>query len=136
MSTVVSPYINFGGKAREAFEFYQQAMGGELSLMTFNSEGAPKPASPGDSIMHGTLTLSDSMMILGTDGMPEYPATVGENFAIALSGNDREKLTKAFEMLSVGGNVKQALKNESWGNTFGWLEDKFKINWMVNISNS
>lgn len=131
---VINPYINFGGKAREAFEFYQQALGGELNLMTFNPDGAPKPAGPGDSIMHGALTLTDGVVIMGTDGMAEYPAKVGENFAIALSGTDSDKLTKAFESLSQGGNVKQTLKEESWGDTFGWLEDKFQINWMVNIT--
>jgi PhnB protein len=130
----INPYINFGGKAREAFEFYQKALGGELNLITFNPNGAPKPAGPDDNIMHGALTLDDGVVILGTDGMPQYPATVGENFAIALSGSDHEKLAKAFEMLGEGGNVKQALKEESWGDTFGWLEDKFSINWMVNIT--
>jgi len=135
MSTlVINPYINFGGKAREAFEFYQKALGGELSLLTSSPNGPPEPAGPSDSIMHGTLTLSDGVVIMGTDGMAEYPAKVGENFAIALSGSDREKLTKAFEMLGEGGNVKQTLKDESWGDTFGWLEDKFSINWMVNIN--
>ena len=135
MSTLtVNPYINFAGKAHEAFEFYKQALGGELNLMTSNPSGPPKPSGPGDSVMHGTLTLSDGVVIMGTDGMADYPAKVGENFAIALSGNDREKLTSAFEKLGEGGNVKQALKDESWGDTFGWLEDKFSINWMVNIT--
>lgn len=135
MGTVaISPYINFGGKAREAFEFYQKALGGELNLTTLNPDGPPKPAGPGDSIMHGTLTLDDGVVIMGSDGMAEYPAKVGENFAVALSGTDTERLTKAFEMLGEGGNVKQTLKEESWGDTFGWLEDKYNINWMVNIS--
>jgi PhnB protein len=84
--------------------------------------------------MHGVLTLGDGLIIMGTDGMAEYPAKVGENFAIALSGSDSDKLTKAFEMLGDGGNVKQTLKEESWGDTFGWLEDKFSINWMINIT--
>lgn len=135
MSTLaINPYINFGGKAHEAFEFYQQALGGELNLMTSNPDGPPKPAAQGDSIMHGTLTLDDGVVIMGTDGMAEYPAKVGENFAIALSGNDHDKLAKVFEMLGKDGNVKQDLKLESWGDTFGWLEDKFHVNWMVNIS--
>jgi PhnB protein len=135
MSTVlINPYINFAGKAREAFEFYQRALGGELNLLTADPQGPPKAAGPGDSIMHGVLTLSDGVTIMGTDGMAEYPAKVGENFAIALSGNDREKLTKAFDILGEDGNVKQTLKDESWGDTFGWLEDKFGINWMVNIT--
>lgn len=127
------PYINFQGHAREAMEFYQKALGGKLELMTFNPDGTPKPAGPGDNIMHAKLE-SDAAVIMGTDGMPEYPATVGDNLAVTLSGSDREALTKAFESLSEGGNVKQGLKEESWGDTFGWLEDKFQVNWMVNIA--
>lgn len=134
MSISISTYINFGGKAREAFEFYQKALGGKLDLTTFNPDGPPKPAEAGDSIMHGALTLESGVVIMGTDGMAEYPAKVGDNFAVAVSGNDRDKLTKAFEILSEGGRVKQALKEESWGDTFGWIEDKFNINWMINIS--
>ncbi|HEV2403683.1 MAG TPA: VOC family protein [Candidatus Saccharimonadales bacterium] len=130
----INPYINFGGKAREAFEFYQKALGGELTLMAFNPGGAPKPAGPDEGIMHGTLKLSDGVVVMGSDGMVDYPAKVGDNFAIALSGSNHEKLAKAFEMLSEGGKVKQNLKDESWGDTSGWLEDKFGINWMVNIT--
>ena len=127
------PYINFQGKAREAFEFYQQALGGELTLLTYNPDGAPKPAGPNDPIMHGVLA-ADGATIMGSDGMPEYPPKVGENIAIALSGDDEERLKKAFDGLSADGKVKQSLKIESWGDAFGWLEDKYGINWMVNIT--
>ena len=132
----ISPYINFGGHAREAFEFYQRALGGELSLLTFDPSGAPKPAGSGDAIMHGALTLSDGVVILGTDGMPEYPAKVGDNFAVTLMGSNQSRLGDVFAKLSDGGVVKQSLKQESWGDTFGWLEDKFHVNWMVNITKS
>jgi PhnB protein len=71
---------------------------------------------------------------MGSDGSPEYPATAGDTIAIALSGDDNEHLTQAFELLSAGGDVKQALKIESWGDGFGYFTDKFGINWMVNIS--
>jgi PhnB protein len=132
----ISPYINFNGHAREAMEFYQAALGGELTLLSMGPEGgAPKPAGPDDAIMHAYLE-ADGAKIMGSDGMVEYPAKVGDNFAVALGGSDMERLTKAFEMLSAGGTVKQTLKQESWGDTFGWFEDKFGINWMVNITKS
>jgi PhnB protein len=131
----ISPYINFDGKAREAMEFYQGILGGKLDLLARNPDGAPKPAEQSDAIMHAHLE-SDGAVIMGTDGMKEYPAKVGENFAIALTGSDKERLTKAFEQLGEGGNVKGPLKVESWGDTFGWLEDKFGINWMINITKS
>jgi len=132
----ISSYINFNGHAREAMEFYQAALGGQLTLLAMGPEGgAPKPAGSDDAIMHAYLE-ADGAKIMGSDGMAEYPAKVGDNFAVALGGSDVERLTKAFEMLREGGNVKQTLKQESWGDTFGWLEDEFGINWMVNITKS
>jgi PhnB protein len=59
---------------------------------------------------------------------------VGDNVAIALSGSDHERLSAAFEKLSADGQVKQPLKTETWGDSFGYFVDKFGINWMVNIS--
>ncbi|HVU59750.1 MAG TPA: VOC family protein [Candidatus Saccharimonadales bacterium] len=129
----ISPYLNLQGRSREAMEFYQRVLGGTLDLLAFNPEGAPKPAAPGDRIMHARLATNGAS-ILATDGMPEYPPTVGDNFAIVLNGSDRDRLTKAFTALSDGGKVKQPLKTESWGDTFGWLVDRFGINWMINIS--
>jgi PhnB protein len=131
----INPYINFQGRAQEAMKFYQKVLGGKLDLLTFSPDGPPREAGPGDTIMHSRLE-SDSAIIMGTDGMSDHPPTTGDNFAIALGGSDHERLSKIFEQLGEGGTVKQTLKTESWGDTFGWLEDKFGINWMVNISKS
>lgn len=128
-----NPYINFQGRTREAMEFYQKALGGKLELTTFTEQGTPKPAGPDDRIMHSMLEI-DSLRIMGSDGHPDYPPTVGDNVAIALSGTDQDLLSRAFDMLAEGGTVKQALKTESWGDSFGYFVDKFGINWMVNIS--
>ncbi len=127
-----NPYVNFQGRTREALEFYHEALGGELMLMAMNSDGKLTDAGPDDRIMHGAVT-SDGLLIMGTDGHPDYPPTKGDNVAIALSGSDFDRLSGAFDALSVGGTVKQALKTETWGDSFGYFEDKFGINWMVNI---
>lgn len=128
-----NPYINFQGRTREALEFYHEALGGELTLLAADPAGPPKPAKPTDRIMHGAVT-SDGLLIMGSDGHPDYPPTVGDNMAIALSGSDLERLSAAFDKLAAGGQVKQPLKTESWGDAFGYFVDKFGINWMVNIS--
>jgi PhnB protein len=128
-----NPYINFQGHTREAMEFYHKALGGNLELTAFTEQGTPKPAGPDDRIMHSVLEI-ESLRIMGSDGRPDYPPTVGDNVAIALSGTDQALLSKAFDMLSDGGTVKQPLKTESWGDSFGYFVDKFGINWMVNIN--
>jgi PhnB protein len=129
----LNPYINFSGRAREAMEFYQTAFGGELTLLAFNPEGAPKPAAEGDTIMHSYLE-ADGIMLMATDGMQGQPKAVGDNMSIALSGTDSEHLHKIFNTLSEGGKIDKPFEKESWGDEFGMVTDKFDIQWMVNIS--
>lgn len=130
----INPYINFQGKAQEAMKFYQEALGGELVLLTSSPDGPPKPAGPDDSIMHARLE-SDTAVIMGSDGSPDYPPTPGDNIAVALGGYDKDRLSTIFDKLSEGGKVKQPLTEQPWG-TFGWMQDKYGVNWMLNVSKS
>lgn len=133
MSTFqLSPYINFRGKAREAMEFYHQALGGALDLHTMDEQGASKPAGPGDRITHARLEAGGAV-IMGSDGHPDYPPTVGDNMAVSLGGTDKDRLTAAFNALAEGGYIKMPLTEQSWGGALGWFTDKFGINWMVSV---
>jgi PhnB protein len=110
----ISPYVNFQGRAREAMGFYHKALGGKLDLQALRLE-------------------VDGAVIIATDGHPDYPATVGENMAIALGGTDKARLTKIFNDLAEGGRINMPLAKQSWGGEVGWLKDKFGIGWTINI---
>jgi PhnB protein len=133
MSTIqLSPYINFQGRAREALEFYHQVLGGTLALHTINAQGVAGPAGPGDRITQGRLA-ADGVLLLGGDGHPAYPAQVGDNLALALSGTDHDRLTQIFHALATGGILKMPPTAQPGGALVGWLTDQFGINWMVQI---
>ena len=131
----LSPFINFQGRAREAMEFYHKALGGELDLQTMNEQGASKPAGPGDRITQARLE-ADGARIIGSDGHPTYPPTVGDNMAVALGGMDKDRLTKLFNELAVGGKIKGPLTKQPSGAEVGYLVDQFGINWIVSIDKS
>ena len=128
----LSPYVNFQGRAREAMEHYQKVLGGKLDLRTVNEQGVATPAGPGDRIMHARLE-ADGAVIIGVDGHPDYPATVGENVALTAGGTDGDRLTRVFDGLAEGGRVKQPPSPTPWGAEVGYLLDKFGINWIVSI---
>ncbi len=128
----LGPYINFQGRAREAMEFYHKVLGGKLDLQTVNAQGAARPAGAGDRIGHSRLE-ADGALIIASDGHPNYPAKVGDNMAIALSGTDKDRVTKIFNDLAAGGQMKGPLAKQPWGADVGWLMDKFGISWMVSI---
>ena len=113
----VSPYINFQGRAGEALAFYHKVLGGKLDSQALRLE-------------------VDGALIIASDGHPKYPATVGEHMAIALSGSDKDRLTKVFSGLAEGGKIQMPLAKQSWGGTVGWLKDRFGISWTVTIDNA
>jgi PhnB protein len=119
----LSPFINFQGRAREAMEFYRKVLGGTLEL---------PPAGSEERIGQARLE-ADGVLIIGTDGHPDYPATVGDNMALSIGGTDKERLTRIFSTLAEGGKVQMPLARQPWGNEVGWLRDKFGVPWTINI---
>jgi len=130
----LAPYINFQGQAREAMEHYQKVLGGKLEMFASDERGQPKPAAQGDSIMYARLE-AEGVVIVASDGNPKYPAKVGEHIGLSLRASDRARLTKAFDRLADGGQVKMPLTDQPWG-TSGWLTDRFGINWNIDIEKS
>ncbi len=72
-------------------------------------------------------------MIIASDGHLKFPAKVGDNMAVALNGNDKERISKMFKALAEGGQLKGPLTMQAWGGETGYLMDKFGINWVVTI---
>ena len=127
----LSPYVNFQGRAREAMEFYHGVFGGNLDLQSVSEQDTPRAAGPGDRIAHARLE-ADGVLIVGSDGHPDYPPTVGDSMALAVAGTDRDRLSRIFDDLAEGGMVKMPLTDQPWG-AAGWLSDRFGINWNVNV---
>jgi PhnB protein len=126
-----APYINFQGRAREAFELYHRVLGGDLFLFGFDASGQINTAESGP-VGFGRL-VAGQVRILGSDGNPDYPGTRGDTVAINLTGSDRAALSKAFDELAEGGTVQMPLTEAPWG-TAGWLKDRFGIIWNVDVT--
>jgi PhnB protein len=131
MSTItLDPYIFFKGNCREAMEFYKGIFGGELSVMTYGQVPGNTQEDMKDKLMHALL--AGDVRIMGSD--TEKASEQAAKISLSLGGEDADKLGTIFDGLSEGGEVRSALKKESWGDTFGSLIDKFGVEWMVNIA--
>jgi PhnB protein len=133
MASTLNPYINFKDTAREAMEFYQAALGGELTISTFGDFG-DKDAPEANLVMHSNLTTPSGFILMGSDTPPGMDASVSGGFAVSLSGDDEAELRGYWDKLSAGGEVTVPLEKQMWGDTFGMVTDKFGIDWMVNIT--
>src|SRR5262245_66304873 len=100
----VNPYLSFKGDCEAAFEFYEQALGGQPGAIFRYAESPMTeqvPADWQDKVMHGSLTLGDQVL-LGADVTPDrYEEPKGFSLSIHIKSTpDAERI---FNELSSGG---------------------------------
>jgi PhnB protein len=129
--TILNPYLGFNGKALEAMQFYQSVFGGNLVTNTFKDGGMAQSPEDEDKIMHSQLTTDSGFTLMARDAMEN---DINSSIKISLSGDDESELKAYWEKLSEGATIVEPLAKAPWGDTFGMLDDKFGVSWMVNIS--
>ena len=134
MKSLLNPYVNFNGKAREAVEFYHGIFGGELQITSYKDGGMSQDPSTDNLVMHAMFESENGMTVMCSDVPPGMPYNPGNNVSISLSGDNEVELRGYWDKLIVEGTVGMPLEKAPWGDTFGMLVDKFGIGWMVNIS--
>ena len=135
MTTRLNPYLNFSTNAREAMEFYQSVLGGELRISTFAEYGGAPEGLEADNVMHAMLQTPGGLTLMASD-TPGGAGPSGEagGVSLSLSGEDAEELRGYWEGLSARAAVTVPLQKQMWGDEFGMLVDEFGMTWMVNIT--
>jgi PhnB protein len=133
MSSRLNPYIRFQDSARQAMEFYQDVLGGDLRVNTFGEYGADNPAVA-DMVMHAMLETDRGFALMASDTPPGMEYNPGSSISISLSGTDADDLRGYWEKLSDGGTVTMPLEKQMWGDEYGSCVDKYGVEWMVNIT--
>ena len=137
----IHAYLNFDGRAEEAFRFYARVLGGKLTeVHRFDSMpqegGFDLTSEQKNRVMHVGLELPDGQMLMASDmieGMAPQRVE-GNNFSISVHPDSKPEADRIFNALTEGGTVTMPLADQFWGDYFGSLTDRFGINWMVNYS--
>jgi PhnB protein len=136
--TTLNPYLGFRDNAREALEFYQSVLGGELTVSTFADYQASEDPAEADKVMHGQLTAPGGLVLMASDTPNGMDYSPGSAHSVSLSGgpDDQAELTRFWEGLSDGATITMPLGVAPWGDAFGMLVDRFGVSWLVNIAGS
>ncbi len=134
MTSKLNPYLNFNGQARQAIEFYKTVFGGELTMTTFKEAGMEVDPADSHKIMHASLIADNGITLMASDTPKGWAYNPGTNVSNSLSGDNGAELRGYWDKLSAGATITMPLTPAPWGDTFGMLDDKFGIRWMVNIT--
>ncbi|TDR82911.1 VOC family metalloprotein YjdN [Paludibacterium purpuratum] len=132
----VQPYIFFPGCCEEAIAFYRQALGAEVLMKLHFKDAPPNPDCPpapdsADKIMHATLKIGDSNVMM-SDGDGKEGAT-HTGYHLSIASNDLAAGERYFQALSLGGRVNMPFQATFWALGFGMVIDRFGIPWMINV---
>ena len=131
----VQACLTFGGRCEEALDFYQKAIGAEVTMvMRWNESPDPAmKAPPGweEKIMHAAFKIGETTL-MADDGMrPEKAEFKGVMLSINVPDDAEAK--RVFNALSDGATIDMPLTKTFWTSSFGMLHDRFGVPWMVNV---
>jgi PhnB protein len=134
----IQPYLFFDGRCDEAIAFYRQAIGAEVvMLMRFGESPEPDsqcgdgddPTPPADKVMHASLQVGQTQLLLSdgfSAGKPEF-----KGVSLSLAAADDAEAKRLFEGLAQDGEVVQPLLATFFASSFGMVNDRFGVSWMV-----
>ena len=127
----VNPYITYKGNCRAAIEFYRNALDAEVLFTQTMGESPMSGMGPADNIIHSTIKVGESTIMMSDDPNTEGAAS-GGNISLAIGLNDPERAKRIFANLAKDGSVVMPLEKTFWAEAFGMVTDKFGVRWMVN----
>ena len=127
----VNPYIAYKGNCRQAIEFYKSALDAQVLFSQTVGESPMSDMGPAENIMHCTIKVGDSTIMMCDDPKPDG-ASGGGNISLAIGLDDANRAKQLFNNLANGGTVVMPLEKTFWAEAFGMVTDKFGIKWMIN----
>lgn len=123
-------YLNYHGNCREAFRFYEQHLGGRITMMLTNGEGPNAPNVPADQqskILHARIQIGNTIL-MGADIPRAEPMRSAYLTLTVDTAGDAERL---YALLTEGGQVFMKMEQTFFANRFAMLRDRFGTSWML-----
>ena len=130
---MITPCIHFNGNCNEAIDFYKEALGAEVKEINYAKDapvGSGVDNLPPNFVMHSEIIICGMNFSL-TDGSETPLADTHISFLITYNTADEVKF--AFEKLVAGGEIVEPLSKVFWSDLYGYVIDRFGVNWQVMV---
>jgi PhnB protein len=128
----LNTYLNYGGNCAEAFGFYQQHLGGKITMMmTHGQMPDPSGLKPEwvNKVLHARIELGGTA-IYGAD-IPSPPFEPMRSAYLSLAVDSIEEAERVYALLSEGGDIFMPMAETFFANRFAMFRDKFGTSWML-----
>ena len=129
------PYLAFDGNCAEAMRYYEQVLGGKITVMMSGAESpaaAHIPKEFAHRILNAQLELPGGGQIFAGDAPGHTPYEGIKGVTLALNYDTVEEAESIFNALAQGGKVTMPYSETFWAKKFGMLIDKYGVSWIIN----
>ncbi len=122
-------YVNYGGTCEAAFRFYEQQLGGKITVL-LTHEQQPNPQVPENwkkKILHARLEVGDAVL-LGADIPGAEPM---RSAYVTLTADDVQEAERLYKLLADQGQVFMKMEETFFASRFAMLRDRFGTSWML-----
>ena len=130
---MIIPCIHFQGNCDEAIAFYKAALAAKIKDIHYAKDAPPDSgmdALPPNFVMHSQIEICGMTFSL-TDG-GEVPIT-SESISFIITYEKAEEVKAVYEKLAQGGKVVEPLVAVFWSELYGYVIDRFGVNWQVMV---
>ena len=129
----LNTFLNFGGNCEEAFRFYEQHLGGSITMLMRRAESSDRPPEtwPGweQSIQYGIMNIGETEL-MGSD-VPPARFQPMRSVYLSLTAGDAAEAERLWGVLADGAQIFMPMAETFFATRFGQLRDKFGTSWMV-----
>ncbi|MBL7724164.1 MAG: VOC family protein [Chitinophagaceae bacterium] len=121
-------YVNYPGHCEEAFQFYEQHLGGKINMMMPHQQAPSNfPKEWQKPILHAIIEIGGTM-VRGADVPNAEPM---RSVYLTLRLDTPEEAEKIYDVLSRDGEIFMKIEKTFFANRFAMLRDKFGTSWML-----
>ena len=125
-------YLNYGGNCEQAFKFYEQHLGGTITMLMRHGDQpnpANVPAEWKNAVLHARMNLGGTEL-LGADIPPDRFQPIRSAYLTLTLGSDAEA-DRVFALLADGGQIFMPMHDTFFASRFAMLRDRFGTSWML-----
>ena len=123
-------YLNYRGNCEEALCFYEQHLGGKITMMMTHGQQPNQtnvPANWEQAILHARIEIGETVL-MGADIPGAEPM---RSAYLALTLDSAEEAERLYALLSDGGQIFMKMEETGFASRFAMLRDKFGTSWML-----
>jgi PhnB protein len=127
----LNTYLNYGGNCEQAFKFYEEHLGGKITMLMRHGDmpdGSAPPPDWKDKVLHARMTLGGTDIMAADVPSNRFEPMRSAYLTLTTSSNEEAEI---YKLLTDGGDIFMPIAETFFASRFAMFRDRFGTSWML-----